>query len=222
MIPVKNNYEYVNDILSKNSGEGVFPDEYNRVANSAQKEYYKLVLGSNNRTVNGQSRVVYGRNQILDARLEPFRKTALIPVVNNIVTIPTDCAHITTVRTPLDSYAIRRIDIDRVGMVNRDPLAKPNEEDRYYLEGDGIIELFTEDSLANIRLNYLAYPTPVKYAYTNTGERGRPVYDPVNSVDFEWNELEEQEITIRILQRFGVEFRDGHLQNYTNIAKSQE
>lgn len=216
MINIETNFKYVNDILAKNSGEGVFPDEYTRNANVSQKEYFKLVLGSNNRTVNGQSRVVYGRNQILDARLVPFKESVLLNVVDGVVTIPSDCAHIRSIRT-LSNEALRRIDDDRIGMINSDPLSHRT----YYFEKKGEVEVFSDQPLIKVRLDYLKYPKDIKYAYTTNG-RGRPVFDPINSVDFEWNETEEVELTTRILQRFGVEFRDGHIQNYTNIQKSQE
>src|SRR5690606_38918599 len=119
MINVGENYKLVNDLLSKNNGVYLTPDEYNRYAEVASNEYFDSVVGGK-----VSSRSVYGINRTLDRRLKEFRRVAPLPVEDGQVDLPEDCELLTAVYTN-DYIPLRPTDEDRFAKLIQDPLATP-------------------------------------------------------------------------------------------------
>lgn len=215
---VKVVYDTVLDLLSQNNGDYLGMDEFNRFAFQASNEYYDDLTGSKT-----SPKIVYGRNRIVDRRLNGFRESVDIPVPSNkLVTLPEDLGFIRTVLHEGD--AVRPIDEDRIGKLNKDTLASPNEDDKYYSEMGDTIRILNDD-ISEITLMYLKKPVEPKYAYTmqTVGGRQRPVYDSVNSVDFiGWDERETTELVTRILAKAGVTMRDGFISNTVIQNKNEE
>lgn len=216
MINVDSNYRLVNDLLSKNNGAFISFEEYTRYAAIASDSLFDDIIGADNTSV-----VSYGRNRTLDARLMPFRvMNQPILLVAGIGTLPTDWAKTNAVRLP-DGTPVHPVDEDRRGMGKQDYYARPSESRYVYYEGNGNIEV--EPVTTDVVMDYLKRPTPPVYAYTmSTGSRPRPVYDPVNSVDFDWDARQENDLTIRILELCGVSMDKGSLVQYTNTIKRTE
>lgn len=215
---VKVVYDTVLDLLSQNNGDYLGMDEFNRFAFQSSNELYDDLTGSKT-----NPRVVYGRNRIVDRRLNGFRDSVDLTVdINGMVTLPEDLGFVRTVLHNGD--AVRPIDEDRIGKLNKDTLASPNEDDKYYSEMGDVIRILNTD-IKEVTLMYLKKPTQPKYAYTmqTVGGRQRPVYDSDNSVDFiGWDERETTELVTRILAKAGVTMRDGFITNTTIQNKSEE
>jgi len=215
---VKVVYDTTLDLLSQNNGDYLGIEEFNRFAFQASNGYYDDLTGS--RT---NPRIVYGKNRIVDRRLNGFRATVELSVDDEgVVSLPEDLGFIRTILHNGD--AVRPIDEDRIGKINKDTLASPNEDDKYYSETGEGIRIINKD-IKQITLMYLKKPSPPKYAYTmqEVGGRQRPVYDSENSVDFiGWDERETPELVTRILAKAGVTMRDGFITNTTIQNKSEE
>lgn len=216
MINVDSNYKLVNDLLSKNNGAFISFEEYTRYAAISSDSLFDDIIGADNTSV-----VSYGRNRTLDARLMPFRvMNQPVLLVAGIGTLPTDWAKTNAVRLP-DGTPVHPVDEDRRGMGKQDYYAKPSESRYVYYEGNGNIEV--EPLTTDVVMDYLKRPTPPVYAYTmSTGSRPRPIYDPVNSVDFDWDARQENDLTIRILQLCGVSMSNGQIVQYTQAIKQTE
>src|SRR5690625_2127163 len=217
MIDIKELYDTVLDLISKNNGEYISPEEFNRYVNIASLSYFDDITGSKT-----NPRIVYGKNRITDRRLDTFREefTTVVPVDRRI-DLPEGLEFIRTVIDTEDRTAVVPVDEDREGMLSRDPFAKPDKTNKYYTEGKGFIKILNTD-LEEIEIKYLRKPVKAEYSYTRTGTRGRPEYDPTNSENLEWNERETNEIITRILERVSLSLRDAYLAQNNNVTKSQE
>lgn len=216
MINVRNTYLLVNDLLSKNNGVFISPEEFSRFAKIASDSLFDDIIGADNTSV-----VSYGRNRTLDARLMPFRvMNQPVILVAGIGALPTGWAKTNAVRLP-DGTPVHPVDEDRRGMGKQDYYARPSEDRYVYYEGNGSIEV--EPLTTDVVMDYLKRPTPPVYAYTmSTGSRPRPIYDMASSVNFDWDARQENDLTIRILQLCGVSMDKGSLVQYTESIKRTE
>lgn len=201
MISVDTNFRYVNDLLSKNNGVYISPDEYERYGYTASLEMFDDFLG-----IKTTPRVTYGKSRLIDSRLNPFRKRVNLSFSGEYLDKPTNLRHITAVYTSeLLPTPIKPIDEDRYAMVFKDPLSSPNDDDIYYIEETDKLRLLGNENLA-VWVEYLERPSPIKWNYTLTN--GRPVYNSTGSVNYQWDISETQELTNRILLKAGMSMKD--------------
>lgn len=215
MIKVESNYKLVGDLLSKNNGVFISPEEYNSYAKIASEGLFADYVG-----LNTAKKVGYGRNRTLDSRLTPFRRTVPLTVgPDSEVGYPYDWAKTNKVHT-LDYIPIRPLDEDRIAIGHQDPFI--TGEEWFYEDLNDGMKIFSPDGIVSdpIILTYLKRPDEPKYAYI-IGSNGRPEFDPVNSVDFDWDINQEGEITMRILQLCGVSMDKIQAINF-GMAKQNE
>ena len=200
-ISVDTNYRYVNDLLSKNNGVYIAPEEYERYGYTASLEMFDDFLGSKT-----SPRITYGRNRLVDERLNPYRRRVQASFASEYLNKPLNMKFITAVYTQgALPIPVKPIDEDRYARVFSDPLASPNDEDIYYIEEETRLRLLGDDAL-NVWVEYLERPTPIKYNYTLVN--GRAVYNPTGSVNYQWDISETQELTNRILLKAGMSMKD--------------
>lgn len=210
-ISVESNYKYLKDLLSKNNDGYITPSEYSRYAQKASLELFDELVGSKN-----QPRTAYGRNRVLDHRLEPFKRRTQLNFVSGKVTKPTNCAFIRSIYTTGDNpIPVKPTDEDREAMLFQNPFVKPSDTNLWYVEDQNELRLLGVNSLS-VWIEYLETPVKPKYAIS-----GRD-YDPVASVDFDWDERQEEEITMRILNKAGLSIQDTLSIQYANNSKAQE
>lgn len=213
MISVKENYELINDLLSKNNGVFISLQEYGRYATLASNDLFDTLRGNKN-----QNRAVYGKNRTLDSRLNPFRVSEDITFTASTAAKPEDLEQILAI---YDStfIPVKPIDEDRLAQLMQHPLRKPNEEDKYYIERVDSLKLLGATTLTGT-IEYLKRPQEIVYGYTIVGRR--PVHDEATSVNFEWDKNMETEIINRILGYMGLSMKDSFTTQVSNNNKSQE
>jgi len=214
MINVGSNYNLVNDLLSKNNGVYIAPEEYERYGNQASQEMFDDFSG-----IKTTPRIVYGKNRLVDERLRPFRKIASASFIDELLTIPQGLRNITAIYTAVGKIPVKPIDEDRYARIFDDPLASPNEQDKYYLENASTLTLLGESSL-DVKIHYLKEPSEIKYGYTTVNNRA--VYDNNTSIHYEWGANEESELTSRILVKAGMSMRDVLALQLGNTNKDKE
>src|SRR5690606_15179823 len=103
--------------------------------------------------------------------------------------LPDDWEKTNAVHTTGDSpIPVRQTDEDRFARLFDNPLASPTEDDPFYIENQGTIEVYPK-TITSVTMRYLKRPTKAVWAYTLNGRK--PVYDPAASVNLEWNESEK-------------------------------
>jgi len=201
MINVGENLKTINDLLSKNNGVYISPQEYMRYGNMSQNEMFDDFCG-----IKTTPRVTYGRNRLVDERLNPFRKRVALAFVSELLTKPTNLKAITAVYTQgANPVPVKPVDEDRYAMIFQDPLASPNDEDIYYIEEETKLRLLGDDALS-VWVEYLERPTPIVYAFTEVNNRY--VYNDAGSTHYQWDKSEEAELTNRILLKAGLSMKD--------------
>ncbi len=78
---------------------------------------------------------------------------------------------------------------------------------------------FLPKSIGTVYLDYLKTPTPAKWGYTTVNSR--PVYDPITSVDFEFEEFSLNEIAMLYLQLIGINIQMPDLINFAESFKQE-
>lgn len=226
-ISIKSVYDNVNDLLSKNNSMFVTAEEFNRYVRMSSLELFDECIGSTNRRLDNRTIVNYGRSQTTDKRLEPFRTGQQVSVVSGEASLPSDCENILSItRSKTNPRKIERIDEDRVGYLYDNVFRYPDDDDIYYMEGNGNIQIF--GAIGSVYINYLKTPVTPVYAERDititVGTRTvtRREYDPDNSVDLEWNEREELDIVNRVLAKIGIPLKDQFVEQMVNVNKTNE
>lgn len=201
MILINDVYQLLCDWLSKNNGVYISPQEFTRYANLANYQMFDDFCG-----IKTTPRITYGKNRLVDERLNPFRRRVQVNFTTGTVLKPTNLKHITAVyTTDAIPTSVKPVDEDRYANLFKDPLASPNDDDKYYIETETTLRLLGASSLA-VWIDYLERPTPVVYGFTTVS--GRPVYNAGTSVNFQWDVSETNELTNRILLQAGLSMKD--------------
>lgn len=229
MIDIVKLYNTVNEQMSQNNGRYIeMGDEFDRVVNIVQDNYFRELIGRTNAKVDGRTKVSYGNNQDTDARLNPFREKQELTVVGGLATIQNrDIEKITSIINKSTRRALKRLDEDREGSIFGNPLREPNEDDVYYLEaGKDTLEVF--GIVDKIIVRYLRLPVRAKLATKQetitAGSRTvtRTVPDPDNSVNLEWGETEYKNILTRLVDMFSTPNKDVFLTQKMERSKVSE
>lgn len=223
-LKVKLVYDIVNDLLSKNNGVTLSPDEFNRYAeltsNALQDEY---------RGANTAQRSTIGRNRTLDARLlrQVVSDHAISTNGGGYAELPSDWIQTLTLRT-IDYAPIKPIDEDRIAMAHQDPYTTPTEDNLIY-EVTGTTAQFSNKvgvikvhptKARQVIMTYLRRPIPAVYGYKIVSNRAE--YDANESVDFDWDSSQMGEIVFRILQLAGLSMDKGQVIQYAMAKQNEE
>ena len=213
MIDVGSNYKLVNDLLSKNNGMYVTPDQYNRFAELAVNQYFTSITGKKVGT-----RSAYGLNRTLDRRLNDLKEEEFLTLTGGVVSIP-DSVEIITALITQDFIPIRSTDEDRIARVMQDPLSEPTDDDPVFIESNGVLNVYPTN-IPTVEIRYLRKPNSPLYGYTVVN--GRAVYDESTSVHIDFPKTCEGEITMRILQYLGLTMGSGDITNFAMSKQGEE
>lgn len=223
-LKVKLVYDTVNDLLSKNNGVTLSPDEFNRYAelasNALQDEY---------RGANTAQRSTMGRNRTLDSRLlrHVVSDHTLSTNGGGYAPLPDDWVQTLTLRTP-DYSPVRPVDEDRITVVFQDPYSAPSEDNLIYeIIGTttkfpntiGVIKIHPTKA-RQVVMTYIRRPIPAVYGYKIISNR--PDYDENESTDFDWDSSQMGEIVFRILQLAGLSMDKGQVIQYAMAKQNEE
>jgi hypothetical protein len=121
-----------------------------------------------------------------------------------------------------EGKAVQRIQKHEVYTTNQSPLTKPTERYPVYTYENNVIQLYPStivNGVNDIQLNFLKYPTDVKWGFTIDTELGNYIYNAQSSVDFELHQSDEPMLVDKILGYAGVMTRD---QLALQLANSKE
>lgn len=215
MIEVDKIYRAVNNLLSKNNGLTIKPEQFNDYA-----EIASIGLQDDYRGANTAKKVSYGRDRTLDSRLRQHRVPEY-PLSLDLLgygDYPENWVQTLSLRT-VDYKPIRPIDEDRAAVAYQDPYTQPSESEMWYEDLDTRIKVHPAGD-ASVVMSYLRRPIKAVYAYTEVNRRA--VFDPLASVNFDWDESQFPELVYRICQLCGVSFDKGQIIQYTEAMKAQE
>ena len=212
-------YKIMNYVMNKNQQGNLPPDKFNAIINQGQYSFIDYLLGEFQQYQYGraQARVEFGQNRTVRQRLTPVIYGYNLTVDSTgFAPYPGDYQ---TVDAMWSFYGYNRIRYAQQNSLDSyvnsviDPVAT---NPVYLIEMDGF--RFFPNDIAQAKLNYVKVPDKIIWAYT-LDANGRPVYDPVNSVDPVWYDTDCLEIIARALKMVGVNLQSAAILQYANDVK---
>ncbi len=195
-------------------GASVTVPQFNSAANRAQMQLYE------------RDYQTFLKTKEVSEFLKVFLSNTVFTVpVNGEHSYPSDYQHLTSLR----KYYVnaknvgRMIEIEEIsnvewGFSQISQLQEPTLRFPKYNEYSSVIR-FIPRNIGTVEVDY--FKTPVEPLWAFTIVNGRPVYDPVNSVNFEWFSYNFNEIAGIYLSLIGINLREGDLLNWSNQYKQE-
>jgi hypothetical protein len=152
------------------------------------------------------------------------QQTTSVPLTGEIP-YPSDYQHITALR----KYYVnpkgkgKMIQIEEIknvawGFIQASSLQEPTLRFPKFSEFDGVIR-FLPRNIGIIEIDYLKTPDQPIWGYTIVS--GRPVYDPLTSVNFEFQDYSTNAVAAVFLSLQGVNLRDSELEQFAQEYMKQ-
>lgn len=224
-------YKFVQFIANKSQDGGyISPDEFNRAAKIAQRQWGKDKYNNAKQYQPGRPvpAIGYSASQkILDDLSILIESKELYPDALGYVTLPEDYNHTSSVRykrkTVKDGVAqSAEVEVEFVNdaaLGNRlsGSIVKPTKRYPIYTQYSTKLRVWPND-LQKVVFTYLREFTDPVWAYTL--QNNVAVYDESNSVDFEVGPEETENIVMRICSYLGINIREQLLMQYAESIKS--
>jgi hypothetical protein len=206
-------YSLMRFIARKNQLTSLSPAEFQYAFNAGSRNYYDFLVGriEQYRYDKPTPRVGLSMTDNVVSRLSPFMVSATPAVTSGSVTKPANFNKLLSMNTP-GNFPMKRFEQNRLAERLQDSIDPVNEANAFYVEELSVWKVYPT-TLASVTLKYLTLPTDIVWAYTLDGS-GRPVYNPVGSVNPQWYDNDIDEVVGRALKILGVSIKEGALLNY--------
>jgi len=217
---------YVEYLVRKNNSGFLSPDQFNLIINEASKDEFVNRVGNPHQYAPGQPipQMGFQITQKITEDLKIFQtNTNLILNSQGRANYPKDLAY----TIPGLGYKTQKkgkplfvpiavVDKDKEYYRLSSKIVAPDKENPIAVFENTYIQIYPSN-ISNINFSYLRYPVEAKWAFTLVNNR--PVYDPANSVDLDWEDLVTNDIISRALQSIGISIKDGDILSF---AKQKE
>jgi len=222
-------YKTVLVVLQQEKRGVLTPTEFNKVATQAQQEIFIEYFDELNQLLRQpQTSLAYAdRYALLDEKIQIFKRVETLSTSATGTVTPTvsvqelgDVIYLETEASV--GKEVQRIQKHEVYTTNQSPLTAPTTRYPVYTYENNVIQLYPKTIVSgtnDIQLNFLKYPTDVKWGFTIDTELGNYIYNAQSSVDFELHQSDEPMLVDKILGYAGVMTRD---QLALQLANSKE
>jgi hypothetical protein len=173
---------------------------------------------------------LYGDSQRIDDALSPFKSKYTFnagATPSGVITLPSDYMHLLSLYTTVfnaqlgrnvysavqvmaEDELIERLESQVIPVSADDPVAIMNSQNR--------IQLFPE-APATGAIYYFRRPVNPKFAYNQVGRA--ITYDPANSVQLEWREMDINNIIVIALQFYGLNLTSQEIIQFGQVKEAQ-
>jgi len=229
-------YSILRFIVRKNQLGSLSPSDFQYAFNTAQRNYYDLLVGRIEQYQYGRPipRIGLSMTDNVVSRLMPFESSITLTtavgdglVVTGsgssatlVATKPTGINKLLAMYTA-NKYRVYRIEENRFAERIQDSIDPIDEANAFFVEQSADWRIYPA-TLTSLTLKYLTVPADVVWAYTTDGS-GRPVYTSTGSVNPLWYNNDIDEIVARAAKIIGVSFKEGALTQFGEqvIAKGE-
>lgn len=213
-------YESIRFLIRKNQAGSISAKDLFYAWNIEQRVYHSNLLGRFQNQSNGKSGVNTGliENETILTKLSPFTIKQNITPVGGIAAKPAGFIYQLSLR--INDAPVEYFEHDQRAYILDsviDPPSIPNNK-YYYTEYQGNYE-FLPNAVTQVTIDYIEEPIDVVWAYTFDID-GRQVYNPLLSIQPQWDGDSIIEITKSALTNLGVSFKDGDFTNFGRIAQN--
>ena len=194
------------------------PVEFNKVATQAQQEIFIEYFDELNQLLRQpQTSLAYAdRYALLDEKIQIFKNVETLSTSATGTVTPTKAVQelgtvVYFATSTSEGREVQRIQAYEVYTTNQSPLTKPSAFYPVYTYENNVIQLYPTTiagGTSDIQLNYLKYPSNVKWGFTIDTELGNYIYNAQSSIDFELHQSDEPMLVDKILGYAGVMTRD--------------
>jgi len=216
-------YEFVKDLANKDQ-KGYLPSiKFNRYAERAQMEVFMIRYGNPHEYQPGRPipRMAFSTTQKMSDDLRPFLNRSRLNISRyGQCVLPKDYVHPTSIRYKLTSsrgtkeVPIKILSEDKLSYRLASAIVAPSKEYPVCTFYDSFVQFYPEN-LNTVSFTYLRRPNKPEWAYTILN--GREVYDPSNSVDWEFPDDVHNELVMRVLSYLGIRIREAELTQYAEL-----
>jgi len=225
-------YEFLQYVSDKDQSGNLTPKEFNISMPRALNEWVlKQYNNVNNPSPTGKG---WQNNQSVTDNLRFLLKKEPLAQVNSegVLDLPDDYLHISSiiynVKTSENGNTVvqpKSVDIakdNEVASFTGSYIYKKRIDSKRYaiasFVGDTLV--FKPKNIGVVELNYLRKPIDPFWSYT-LDQSGRPVYDPINSVDLEVPDRSVNEVVMMAASYLGINLRDKSLIDYAEMQKQK-
>lgn len=218
-------YSILRFIVRKNQLGSLSPSDFQYAFNTAQRNYYDLLVGriEQYRYDKPNPRIGLSMTDNVVSRLMPFEISAIGDCSTGFISKPSDFNKLLAMYTP-NNYRVYRIEENRFAERFQDSIDPINEANAFYVEQLSSWRIYPNNGITipYVNLKYLKIPVDVIWNYTTDGS-GRPVYTATGSQDPLWKNNDIDEIVARAAKIIGVSFKEGALTQFGEqvIAKGE-
>lgn len=218
-------YSILRFIVRKNQLGSLSPSDFQYAFNTAQRNYYDLLVGRIEQYQYGRPvpRIGLSMTDNVVSRLMPFQISAIGAVSTGVISKPSDFNKLLAMYTP-NSYRVYRVEENGFAERFQDSIDPINEANAFYVEQSSGWRIYPSDgtTIPYVNLKYLKIPVDVIWNYVLDGS-GRPVYNISGSQDPLWYNNDIDEILARAAKIIGVSLKEPILTQFGEqvIAKGE-
>ncbi len=213
-------YQVMKYAVAKNQSQGYLSaDDFNRVIKIGAIQYQSYLLGNFPQYTPGRpvARVELGQNSVVRQRLAPVIYGYNLNIdVNGFSPYPGDFLQVDAMWSIYGYQRIRFADQHKFASIYNSRIDPVISNPIYVLEDVGF--RFFPQYTATAKLHYVRDVPAINWAYTLDGN-GRPVYDPVNSIQPVFDDLAMWDIMCRALMLVGVNLQMPIVMQYAKEIK---
>ena len=225
-------YKAVLVVLEQEKRGVLLPIEFNKIATQCQQEIFTEYFDELNKVLRmPQTSLAYAdRLALLDEKISLFKRTEPANIGDgtggttlDVVNVPTNVQELGSVI--YNNREVQRIQPFEVYTTNASPLTAPTAFYPVYTYENQKLTLYpTGLSVApstntTVILNFLKFPSDVKWGFTIDSELGNYIYNEADSINFDLHKSDQPLLVSKILGYAGVMSKD---QFVMSIAQQNE
>jgi len=220
--------KYTEFLVRKNNSQYLSPDQFNLIINRASRTVFVKRTGNPHDYQAGAPipRMGFQITQKITEDLKAFQENANLPLsAQGRVTYPSNLAYTIpgifykTEKHGKEIYVqVEIIDKDKEGYRLSSSIVYPTRLRPIALFESTYLQVYPV-GISNIKFPYLRYPKDAVWAYTVVNNR--PVFDPANSVDLEWEDMVVNDVIMQALKSIGISIKDADVMNFAQSESMQ-
>lgn len=214
-------YNFTLNLIKSNQSGKLASIEWARHWNDASNTYQDDMMGRFQASRSGKTGMNTGliENETIETKLVPFTKNAAIVVTAGDGPRPSDFVFLLALR--VDGKEVRHINKNQIATVNDNVIDPPSvASGSYYFTPYLNYYSFLPNTVTSATIDYIATPVDVVWGFTLDGG-GRQVYNSATSVQSQWDDHSNREITKRMLTNLGVAYKDNDFSQFGSKVQMQ-
>ena len=202
-------YKAVLVVLQQEKRGVLTPIEFNKIATQVQQELFTKYFDDLNQLLRtSQTNLAYAdRLALLDEKIQIFKRNEIKTLVNSGYTFDSTSLVQELGSIIYNNREAQRIQQSDVYTTNISPLTAPTDLYPVYTYENGTVKIYPL-ATGTIIVNYLKFPSDVKWGFTINPDLGHYVYSGLDSNDFELHKSEQPTVVNKILEYAGVMSKD--------------